>query len=299
MTERPPFSLWQALGLMLLAAFFWGMSFPIIKMMAGAFPPMTLASLRGGVSAATLLVWFMLIRQDLLPRSLREGFDWLVLGTLNGWVANVLVAFAMETMPAGKSAMIQACAPLITALIASRLFADERFTPRRALGILIGLGGVAMLIGPRLFGEGATPLAAAAMLGVALSYALGNNYVRYLPVADPKRLALGQQVTSAIIAGLLALMLNGSASFSGVASHPWLVLALGVMTTAVPMVLYMYAIRALGPTRASLTGYLVPTWAVILSALVLGEAIGLSEAVAGLIILGGVYIVTSSRMAKS
>ncbi|MCA3600744.1 MAG: DMT family transporter, partial [Methylobacterium sp.] len=148
MSERPALSTAQALGLMLLAAFLWGLSFPIIKAMAGAFPPITLAALRGAVSALTLLLWFSLMRQDLLPRSAREAFDWLILGALNGWIANLLVAYAMQTLPAGKAAMIQACGPLITALIASQLFADERITPRRLSGILVGLGGVALLIGP-------------------------------------------------------------------------------------------------------------------------------------------------------
>ena len=57
----------------------------------------------------------------------------------------------------------------------------------------------------------------------------------------------------------------------------------------------MIAIRALGPTRASLTGYLVPVWAVILSALLLGETITPREGIAGIIILAGVYLVTAAR----
>ena len=297
MSDRPPLSTAQALGLMLLAAFLWGLSFPTIKAMAGAFPPITLAALRGAVSALTLLLWFSLMRQDLLPRSKREAFDWLILGALNGWIANLLVAYAMQTLPAGKAAMIQACGPLITALIASQLFADERITPRRLFGILVGLGGVALLIGPRLFGEAATPLAATAMVGVAVSYALGNIYVRLLPVAEPKRLALGQQMMSGIFASCLAMAIPGPSSLAALPQQVHLVLAMGVVSTAAPMVLYMIAIRALGPTRASMTGYLVPAWAVILSALLLGEAIAPREAIAGLIILAGVYLVTATRKA--
>ncbi|MCU0818005.1 MAG: DMT family transporter [Beijerinckiaceae bacterium] len=295
MSDRPALSTAQALGLMLLAAFLWGLSFPIIKAMAGAFPPITLAALRGAVSASTLLLWFALMRQDLLPRSTREAFDWLILGALNGWIANLLVAYAVQTLPAGKAAMIQACGPLITALIASRLFADERITPRRLFGILVGLGGVGLLIGPRLFGEAATPLAAAAMVGVAVSYAIGNIYVRLLPVAEPKRLALGQQVMSGLFASALALATLGPASFSALQTQYHLVLIMGVVSTAAPMVLYMIAIRAVGPTRASMTGYLVPAWAVVLSALLLGEAIAPREVIAGLIILAGVYLVTAAK----
>ncbi len=150
-----------------------------------------------------------------------------------------------------------------------------------------------------LFGEAATPLAAAAMVGVAVSYALGNIYVRLLPVAEPKRLALGQQVMSGIFASALALGTLGPSSFSAISTQYHLVLVMGVVSTAAPMVLYMIAIRAIGPTRASMTGYLVPAWAVLLSALLLGEAIAPREAIAGLIILAGVYLVTAARKPAS
>lgn len=296
MNDRPALSTAQALGLMLVAAFLWGLSFPIIRVMAGAFPPITLAALRGTVSALTLLAWFALLREDLMPRNRREALDWLIIGALNGWIANLLVAYAMQTLPAGKAAMIQACGPLITAVIASQFFADERITPRRLLGILLGLGGVAVLIGPRLFGEAATPLAAMAMMGVALSYALGNIYVRLLPVAEPKRLALGQQVMSGLFATALAMMTLGPESFSALSTHYQLVFGMAVLCTAAPNVLYMITIRAMGPTRASMIGYLVPAWAVLLSALLIGEVIAFREVVAGVIILAGVYIVTSARV---
>jgi drug/metabolite transporter (DMT)-like permease len=156
------------------------------------------------------------------------------------------------------------------------------------------LGGVALLIGPRLFGTGATPLAALAMVGVACSYAAGNIFVRLMPVADPKRLALGQQLMSALFAGSFALVLHGPQSFAPVLVHWQPIVALGALSTGVPMLIYMAVLRAIGPTRASLTGYLVPTWAVIISALTLGEIISLREVIAGLIVLAGVWI-TSRR----
>jgi drug/metabolite transporter (DMT)-like permease len=290
-----PLSLIGAFSLMLVAAFLWGLSFPLIKGMADAFPPTTLASLRGGISCLALLAWFLVLRESVFPQSGRELLDWVILGAVNGWIANLLVNSAMQTLPGGQAALIQSCGPLITAVLASVLFADERLTVRRLVGIAIGFAGVALLIGPKLLGTGGTPLAAIAMLGVAISYASGNIYVRLLPVADPKRLALGQQVMSGLFATLIAIAWAGPASYQAFAEHPVRVLLLGIVSTAAPIVLYMIAIRALGPTRASLTGYLVPAWAVALSAILMGESVGLREALAGAIILAGVYIVTARR----
>lgn len=286
------------LGLMAASSFFWGASFPLVKTMANDFPPIALAALRGSGGALTLMLWFAARGEGILPRSAREMLDWIVLGALNGWIPNLLVAFAVQALPSGQAAMIQSCGPLITALIATQLFADERLTMRKLSGILIGLGGVALLIGPRLFGAGGTALAAIAMLAVAFCYASGNIFVRLLPVADPKRLALGQQISSGVFAGAIAVFLHGPTGFHATSQHIWTILALGALGTAAPIAIYMAILRATGPTKASLTGYLVPIWAVIVSTLTLGEALSLRETIAGLIILAGVYVVTMAPRSR-
>lgn len=283
------------LFLMVLTGLLWGSSFPIIKLMGDSFPPITLAALRGIVGAATLLIWFVIIGQDIVPRSRREVVDWIVLGAINGWVANLLVNFAIQALPAGQASMIQASGPLITALVAHHLFSDERLNARRLLGIAVGFFGVALLVWPRISGAGATPAAALAMLGVALSYSAANIYIRFLPVADPRRLALGQQLCSGVFASAIAMATVGSESFAAIWTQYPKVIALGLVATAIPVVLYMYIIRAAGPTRAAVLGYLVPAWAVILSALFLGEVLSLREIAAGVIILVGVYIVSMAK----
>ncbi len=280
---------------LILSTFLWGWSFPLVRIMTEAMPPITFAAVRGLIGGATLVLLFVALRRSFLPGSRQETIEWLVLGALNGWVPNLLVAYATRTLPAGQAAMIQACGPLLTALMANRMFSDEKLTPLRLAGILIGFAGVGLLIGPRMAGQNATPLAVLAMLGIALCYATGNVYVRMMPVADPRRLALGQQITSGLVATAIALVTAGPASFVGVSGNLGPLLALGVFSTAVPIVIFMYVLRAAGPTRASMTGYLVPAWAVAISAVVLGERIGLREAVAGVIILAGVYITTRAK----
>jgi drug/metabolite transporter (DMT)-like permease len=283
------------LAALALAAFMWGTSFPAVKLVAGAFEPMTLAALRGIIGAATLIAIFLLIGERLRPKSRREVFDWVVLGAVNGWIANLLLAFALKALPSGQAAMIQSCGPLITAIAASMLFADERLTIRRIIGIALGFTGVAMLVWPKLAAGGGTPLAALAMLGVAACYASGNIFTRALREADPKRLAFGQQTMSALFAAVLALLLHGPVSFAPAIGHWAIVLWLGVIGTGLPILIFMYVIRAIGPTRASLTGYMVPAWAALLSALVLGEAFGWREGLAGAIILAGVFIASTRR----
>ena len=132
------------------------------------------------------------------------------------------------------------------------------------------------------------------MVATMLSYAAGNIYVRAVPApaGDPMRLALGQQVVSGLSASLLALLFAGPAAFLPLRDHWAAMLALGVVCTAIPMTVFMRLIRAAGPTRAAMTGYLVPTVAAVMGMLVLGETLELRQIAAGCIILIGVFLVT-------
>lgn len=228
-----------------------------------------------------------------MPRR-HEIRHWLILGATNGWIPNILIAYALIQLASGPAAMIQAAGPLITAIVAHLIFAEERLSGRRLVGILIGLAGVALLIGPRLFEGGGTALSVLAMVATMLSYATGNIYVRAVPApaGDPMRLALGQQVVSGFSASLLALAFAGSAAFLPLRDHWLALLALGIFCTAIPMTVFMRLIRAAGPTRAAMTGYLVPTVAAAMGVLVLGETLELRQIAAGCIILIGVFLVT-------
>lgn len=278
---------------LLVTSVFWGSSFLFIKLMSGQVSPFAIAAGRGLLGAISLALWLRWLGQSPLPRR-HEIRHWLVLGATNGWIPNILTAYALIQLASGPAAMIQAAGPLVTAIVAHLIFAEERLSGRRLGGILIGLAGVALLIGPRLFEGGATSLSVLAMVASMLSYAAGNIYVRAVPApaGDPMRLALGQQVVSGLSASLLALLFAGPAAFLPLGNHWAAMLALGVVCTAIPMTVFMRLIRAAGPTRAAMTGYLVPTVAAVMGMLVLGETLELRQIAAGCIILTGVFLVT-------
>ncbi|HRK24098.1 MAG TPA: DMT family transporter, partial [Beijerinckiaceae bacterium] len=251
-------------------------------------------ALRGAIAAVAVGGFLLALRQVPLPRG-DELLPWSVIGLFNGAIPNVLVAFAMQRMDSGPAVLIQAIGPLLTAVAGHLLFAEERLNARSLAGVAVGFCGVGLLIGPAAF-EGKAPLPAMlAMLGVALCYTIGNIYTRNLSHHDPMRLALGQQVASAVFAGLAALTTGGIAAFAGADRHMPALLALGIFCTAVPIsVFYRLIVRA-GPTRASLAGYTVPAVAVAIGALVLGERLTLWQAAGGLTVLAGVFLVATSK----
>lgn len=285
-------------GNLLVCSLFWGCSFLFIKLMSGDVPPLAIAAGRGILGAVLLAGWVLWLGQNPLPQR-HEVRHWLILGATNGWVPNVLIAYALTQLASGPAAMIQAAGPLVTAILAHVLFAEERLSRRRIAGVLLGMVGVALLIGPRLVEGGGTALSVLAMVATMLSYAAGNLYVRAVPVrsAVPVRLALGQQVVSGSVALTLTLVVLGPTGLEPVQNHIPAMLALGFISTAIPMAIFMRLIRAAGPTRAAMTGYLVPTVATIMGILVLGETLEMRQILGGCIILAGVFLVTTAKRA--
>jgi drug/metabolite transporter (DMT)-like permease len=277
----------------------WGLSFVVMKLTRGEVDALTLSFLRGLFAAITIAALVLALRQSPLPER-SEWRDWLVLGSVNGWIPNILVAFALERMAAGMASMVQAATPLVTAAFAHMLFADERLSRQRVLAALIGFAGTLLLIGPKLGQGGATTLAILAMLGVVFSYASGNLYARHRRAQKPERLALGQQVVSAIAAGALALPLMGlGATTAAMAAHGPALIVLGVLCTAVPIAFYMRLITRAGPTKASMISYLAPGAAVLMAVAVLGERLDPWQIVGGLVILVGVALMTFAPPART
>ncbi len=277
------------------AGVLWGSGFVLIKLTEGAIAAPVLAACRGGVAALALGAWFLAQGWSVRPRP-GEWRHWAALGTLNGWGPNILTAFAMTQIGAGLGSMIQAAGPILVAILSHLAFAEERLTPVRIAGVLVGFAGIAVLVGPgALDPAGASGWGVGAMLLTAASYALGNVYVRFIREAEPARLAFGQQLFSAGPAILAALALFGPGGFAPALASPATLLALGVLGTALPILLFMRLIRAAGPMRAAMVGYLTPVSATLLAVTFLGEAVGARELLGGAVVLAGVAMASRGR----
>lgn len=269
----------------------WGSAFLFVKL-SGNLNPFVLAAMRGLIGAASLAIWFTFRGKSILPQR-HEWRVWAFLGTFNGWLPNVLVAFALTQIATAPAAMIQASSPLIVAVMSHLLFAEERLTPQRLFGVLVGLVGMGILIGPAALPEnGIAPVGILAMVLVAFSYAAANIYVRTVKNVDPARMALGQQIGSGSAATVLALLVAGPSAFASVPPSLAPLLALGALSTALPILLFMHLIRRTGPTRASMVGYLAPVWTILLAVLFLNERVGLRELLGGAVVLSGVALVS-------
>ncbi|KAA9386344.1 DMT family transporter [Neorhizobium galegae] len=288
---RKPFEI-PLIVQMLACSFLWGSAFILLKIAGTALSPLALTAVRGLMGGTLIAAWMIVSGHNILPRG-REMRDWVVLGFLQGVVPNSLTAYALTEISAGLTSMIQASTPLVVAVLAQALFASERLTPKVALGLATGFGGMVLLIGPAALGADNVSLrGVGAVAIVAVSYALGNLYVRGIPGAQPVRLALGQQLFSGLSTFAVVLYLGGLSAFSPALDNLPLLLVLGVFGTALPIVLYMNILKKAGPTIGSMNGYFLPPWTIILGFVLLGEPVSPREIVATAIVLAGVAIVS-------
>jgi drug/metabolite transporter (DMT)-like permease len=300
MGNVPLSSLWVNL---IVVSGTWGSSFVFVKLITASMDPFAFAASRGFIAMSALLAWLAL-RSRALPahdgQPLRSRWKnvghMIVLGTTNGWLANVLVAVAVSRVDSAVVAMLQASVPLMVAVLAHFLFVEEPFRPRQLIGIVTGLTGILLIVGPvAVFGGHGSLLGIAAMLLTALSYACGTVYGRHIASPNPAALACGQQACGAIFAAIISLLFEPLAAWSQPATVWLLLVVVGVICSAVPTALYLSLLARAASVSAALVAYLQPVWATLLGWGILGEQV---RAVAwlgtGIVVLG--MVITTRRV---
>src|SRR5271165_2610633 len=280
----------------------WGSSFVFVKLITGSMHPFAFAASRGFIAMSALLAWLALRRRKLPaddtpspPSPWKNVGHMVVLGTTNGWLANVLTAIAVSRVDSAVVAMLQASVPLMVAVLAHFLFVEEPFRPRQFVGILTGLTGILLIVGPvAVLGGRGSLIGIAAMLLTALSYACGTVYGRHIASTNPAALACGQQACGAIIATIISLLFEPLAEWSQPATVWLLLVVVGVICSAVPTALYLRLLALAASVPAALVAYLQPVWATLLGWAILGEQVrAMSWLGTGIVVVG--VVVTTRR----
>ncbi len=278
----------------------WGSSFVFVKLITESMQPFAFAASRGFIAMLALLAWLALRRRTSPAYgSLFQPFPWksighmVVLGTTNGWLANVLTATAVSHVDSAVVAMLQAAVPLMVAVLAHFIFAEEPFRARQFIGIVTGLTGILLIVGPvAVFGGRGSLLGIAAMLLTALSFACGTVYGRLIASTNPAALACGQQACGAVIATLISFLFEPRAEWRQPAAV-WLLLAIvGVFCSALPTALYLRLLARAPSVPAALVAYLQPVWATLLGWAILGEQVRTVALLGTGIVVVGIVVTT-------
>ncbi|MBS4046709.1 MAG: DMT family transporter [Alphaproteobacteria bacterium] len=261
--------------LLMALSILWGGSFFFIGVAVQALPPFTIVAARVGLAMLVLLVVLRAMRIE-LPRGGALWLAFIGLGLLNNVIPFTLFVWAQAQIPSGLASILNATTPISTVLVAHAFTTDEKLTPNRMLGVLLGFAGVAVMLGPDLLaGLGDNLLAQGACLLATLSYACAGVYgrrFRQLGIA-PMVTAAGQFIVSTALMLPLALLVE----------QPWrlpfpgwpavaAVVGLAVVSTALAYVIYFRIMSAAG-SNVNLVTLLVPVSAILLGVLVLGETL--------------------------
>ncbi len=282
--------------LVLLTAALFGSSFFFIKLAVADVPPLTIAAGRTlvaalviGAVAAILGVW--------LPRPGRQWRPLLVVGLLTAILPYALIAAGQAYIDSALGGILFASIPLFSVFLARAFLPDEPLTPGRVGGALIGLAGVAAVIGPGAIAGFSDQLAGVFMtLLAAASYAAGAVYTRGRTNASPLVLAMGQMFVAAPVLTVPALLADRPWTLTPPAGALGALVAVGLVSTALPTLLFFRLVRELGATRTSILTFFMPVFAVLLGTLVLGERPDLGAYGGfGLILVGAIMINRASR----
>ncbi|WP_426956546.1 DMT family transporter [Muricoccus radiodurans] len=297
MTQAALLRGWPLWWRLLLISALWGSAFPVVRYAARSMSPFALGFARGAVAAVAVIAVALVARA---LTGLRGGFlrNGLVVGTLNGWLPNTMTAAALVTLAAASAALIQSVAPLFVALLSVAFLPEERPGPRTFLGLGLGLVGIGIILGPAALAGGAGLLAGGLMLATALSYACGTVYVRRVRPGSPLALSAGQQLFGATGAGLLSLLFDPPAALAQPVPVWVAVLWIGVLTSAVPLTLYLSLVQRARATDASMTGYLQPVFAALFGAALLEEWPETRVLAGGAVVLAGVWLATTGKSGR-
>lgn len=272
--------------LLLTLASIWGASFLFIKLGVDEVEPAVVVLGRLVVGVAVLVPVVLL--RGAIPDLRAMWIPCVVLGALNNAVPYWLIAFAETRIDSGLAAVIQAAAPILTVVLATRIDPSQRVRGLRLVGVAVGFVGVALLVGVQ---EGSQLVGALAVLGTATCYAVSVLYAgRTVRSFPPLEVAIGQLGVGMLLA--LPFGLAQLPSEAPPAKAVAAIVALGALSTGVAYLLYFTLIARAGASRAILVTYLVPAFALVYGTVFLDEPVTLS-ALAGLVlILGGTALGT-------
>ncbi|MCW4116662.1 EamA family transporter [Aurantimonas sp. MSK8Z-1] len=277
-------------GVLMLLGLLWGGSFFFNRVALAELAPLPLVACRIGLAALLLVGWLSLRGVSLRPIAERAP-AFVLLGLLNNALPFTLIGIGQTEVGSGLASVINATTPLWTILVATAFTSDDRITPNRLIGILFGIAGVAVLIGPNAVGLGVTvPIwAMGCILGATLSYAFAGVFARRLRGIAAPVVAAGQLCGGCVVLGPATLALYAPATGLALPSAPVVaaVCGLAVLSTCLAYILYFLLIARAGATNASLVTFIIPASAILLGVLFLDESLTLPEiAGLGLILLG-------------
>ncbi len=297
-------------ALLIILSILWGGSFFFVGIAVKALPPFTIVALRVTIAALALNMLVPAMGHR-MPTSGKTWLAFLGMGLLNNAVPFSLIVWGQIYIASGLASILNAATPFFGVIVAHFFLADERLSGRRLIGVLIGIAGVAIMIGLQaldgLGGGNIALLAQLAIIGATISYAFSGVYGRRfsgMGVA-PMVVATGQLTAASALLIPVALVVDQPWDLA--VPNPnvwWAIIGLALISTSLAYIIYFRILAVAGATNLLLVTLLVPVSAILLGTTILGEQLeprhftGMGLLAVGLIIIDG-RLLTLFRSQKS
>ncbi|HYB09664.1 MAG TPA: EamA family transporter [Alphaproteobacteria bacterium] len=279
-------------ALLISLSILWGGSFFFSKVAVAAIPPLTLVLGRTGMASAVLILVLYAFGQR-LPSDWTAWRRNLIMGLLNNVVPFCLIVWGQTQIESGLAAILNATTPLFTVVLAHAFTRDERLAPVKLLGVLIGLSGAVVTIGPELLeGIGRHGLAELAVIGAAISYGFAGIFGRRFKGVNPMVTAAGQLTASTAMMLPIALISDKPWQLAMPGMTVWGAwIGLAILGTSLAYILYFRILATAGATNVLLVTFLIPVSAILLGAVFLGERLDRREFVGMALIFAGLAFI--------
>ena len=292
---------WRVWIWLLSLSVLWGGSFFFAKVAIGELGPLTTVFGRVSLAAIALNLVLALNANSLF----RRGTPWrayFAMGALNNLLPFSLIFWGQTHIASGLASILNATTPLFTVVVAHLLTSDERIDRAKLAALVVGLAGVAVLIGPKALAQvDAGVWGQLACLAAALSYAFAGVYGRRFKTmgVSPLEAAAGQVSASSILILPIMLVVDQPWHLQALPSLSiWAALAgLSLLSTALAYVLYFRILAAAGATNLLIVTFLIPVTSILLGVAFLGERMELRQ-LGGMALIGAGLALIDGRIAR-
>jgi drug/metabolite transporter (DMT)-like permease len=201
------------------------------------------------------------------------------MGFLNNAIPFSLIVWGQHEVGSGLAAILNAATPFFTVLVANFLTADEKLSWNRLLGAVIGLSGVAAMMGADILRLHQSSLVSQlAIVAASVFYAFASVFGRRFATVPPLITAAGQTAGSALILLPVMLVIDRPWQLTPPSFDIWLAIAgLAILCTSLAYILYFTILKRAGATNLVLVTFLVPASAILLGITFLGETLDIHQ----------------------
>ena len=281
---------WRDYLLLIFLSALWGASFMLIKVAVQTIPAVPMTTLRL-IVAAIVMVIVAMASGEKLPRGVGIWIKIAVVAVLGNAVPFGLISWGEESVDSGLAAIMMAIMPLTTLLLAHVFTTDEKLNRWKLAGVLLGLVGLIILMGPeKLMSLGDNVIHQLAIALAAIFYGISTLVVKFIKDVPARALTAAILVLSALSILPVTLLTVDVANLSPSVPSIIATITLGVFQTALAGLLAYFIIRKLGATFFSQLNFMVPLFGVFFGIVFLGEEVGLHAILALVVILTGISL---------